>query len=70
MGKKVDMAIPAVGNNDNWRSHYYSLDIRESPGSQNVHPDFLDLYMTPIIKTEPSIDGLCISSGYTTYLIK
>jgi hypothetical protein len=68
MGKKVDVTIPTVGNNE--KSHYYSLDIRESPGSQNVHPDFLGLYMTPVIKTEPSIHSLFISSGYTTYLFQ
>jgi hypothetical protein len=67
-GKKVDMTIPTVGYNE--KSHYYSLDIRASEGSQNVHPDFLGLYMTPVIKTEPSIDGLFISSVYTTYLFQ
>ena len=68
LGKKVDTNIPTVGNNE--KSCYYSLDIRESPGSQNVHPDFLGLYMTPVIQTEPSIDALFISSGYTTYLFQ
>jgi len=68
MGKKVDMTIPAVGNNE--KSRYYSLDIQESPDSQNVHPDFLGLYTTPVIKTEPSIDALFISSGYTIYLFQ
>jgi hypothetical protein len=68
MGKEVDVTIPAVGNNQ--KSRYYSLDIQECPGSQKVHPDFLSLYMTPVIKTEPSIDALFISSGYITYLFQ
>jgi len=44
------------------------LDIQEKLGSQKVHADFLDLYMTPVSKTEPSIDALFISSAYTTLL--
>jgi hypothetical protein len=46
----------------NLKNRYYSLDIREKSGSHDVHPDFLDLYMTPISKNEPSIDALFISS--------
>jgi hypothetical protein len=68
MGQKVDVTIPAVGNNE--KSRYFSLDIRESPGSQHVHQNSLDLYMTPVIKTEASIDALFISSRYTTYLFQ
>ncbi|KIM71660.1 hypothetical protein PILCRDRAFT_93764 [Piloderma croceum F 1598] len=57
MVKKVYMTIPAVRNTE--KSHYYSLDIWENPGSQNVHPDFLNLYMTPVIKQSlPSMDCL------------
>jgi hypothetical protein len=68
MGQKADVTIPAVGNNE--KSRYFSLDIRESPGSQHVHQNSLDLYMTPVIKTEASIDALFISSRYTTYLFQ
>jgi len=65
---KVRMSVPRVGKNEN--SRYYSLAIREEPGSQKVHADFLNLYMTPISKTEPSIDALFISSAYTTFLFQ
>jgi hypothetical protein len=65
---KVRMSVPRVGKNEN--SCYYSLAIREEPGSQKVHADFLNLYMTPVSKTEPSIDALFISSAYTTFLFQ
>ena len=65
---EVCMSVPRVGKNE--KSRYYSLAIREKSGSQKVHADFLDLYMTPISKTEPSIDALFISSAYTTLLFQ
>jgi hypothetical protein len=60
------MSVPRVGKNE--KSRYYSLAIREELGSQKVHADCLNLYMTPISKSEPSIDALFISSAYTTFL--
>jgi hypothetical protein len=65
---KVHIAVPHVGKNE--KSRYYSLAIREKSGSQKVHADSLDLYMTPISKNEPSIDALFISSAYTTLLFQ
>lgn len=65
---EVDMLVPPVKNKEN--SRYYSLAIREKSGSQKVHPDFLGLYMTPVTKTEPSIDALYISPEYTTLLFQ
>jgi len=65
---EVSMSVPRVGKNE--KSRYYSLAIREKSGLQKVHADFLDLYMTPISKTEPSIDALFISSAYTTLLFQ
>jgi hypothetical protein len=65
---KVSIPVTAVGKNE--KSRYYSLAIREKSGSQHVHADFLDLYMTPISKTEGSIDALFISSSYITFLFQ
>jgi hypothetical protein len=42
---------------------------RKSLVRKKVHADFLNLCMTPISKTEPSIDALFISSAYTTTLL-
>jgi len=69
-GTTLDVSIPGIPVEKNEKSRYYSLSIREKQGSQNVHPDFLDLYMTPKSKIEPSIDGLFISSEYITYLFQ
>ncbi|KAF8807200.1 hypothetical protein BYT27DRAFT_6558586 [Phlegmacium glaucopus] len=67
-GTTLDVSIPPVEKNG--KSRYYSLSIWEKSGSPNVHPDFLDLYMTPISKIKPSIDALFISSKYITYLFQ
>ena len=64
----VAIPIPAVG--DNAKSRYYVLNIRKESGSQQVHANFLDLYMTPMSKSEPSIDALFISPTYTTFLFQ
>jgi len=64
----VDVPIPAVM--DNPKSRYYVLNIRKESGSQQVHADFLDLYMTPMSRSEPSIDALFISPTYTTFLFQ
>jgi len=61
-------SVPCVGKNK--KSCYYSLAILEKSGSQKVHADFLDLYMTPISKTEPCINALFISLAYTTLLFQ
>jgi hypothetical protein len=65
---KICISATPVGKDD--KSRYYSLDLRETSGAQKVHPDFLDLYMTPISKTECSIDALFISSAHTTFLFQ
>ena len=57
----VCMPVPPIGKNQG--SCYYSLGIREESGSQKVHKDFL---MTPIAKTEPSIDASFTSLTYST----
>jgi hypothetical protein len=64
----VGVFVPAVQDHD--KSRYFSLAIREESGSQNVHPNFLDLYMTPTSKNEPSIDALFISNEYITFLFQ
>jgi hypothetical protein len=64
----VGILIPAVG--DNAKSRYYVLNIWKESGSQQVHADFLDLYMTPMSKSEPSINALFISPTYTTFLFQ
>jgi hypothetical protein len=67
-GAQLDVSIPAAKESEKCR--YYSLSIREKRGSRNVHPDFLDLYMTPMSKIEPSVDAVFISSEYITYLFQ
>jgi hypothetical protein len=69
-GTNLQVDIPVTPDGKDEKSRYYSLAIRETSGSQKVHPDFLDLYLTPILKTERSIDALFISSAYTTYLFQ
>ncbi|KIL54248.1 hypothetical protein M378DRAFT_19091 [Amanita muscaria Koide BX008] len=69
-GTILDVSIPGIPVEKNEKSRYYSLSIREKSGSRNIHPDFLDLYMTPKSKIEPSIDALFISSKYITYLFQ
>jgi len=69
-GTTLDVSIPSIPVEKNEKSRYYSLSIRERSGSQKVHPDFLDIYMTPKSKIEPSIDALFISSKYITYLFQ
>ncbi|KIL55326.1 hypothetical protein M378DRAFT_56130, partial [Amanita muscaria Koide BX008] len=69
-GTTLDVSIPGITVEKNEKSRYYSLSIREKSGSRNVHPDFLDLYMTPKSKIEPSIDALFISSKCITYLFQ
>ncbi|KAM6503866.1 hypothetical protein JOM56_000809 [Amanita muscaria] len=69
-GTTLDVSIPGIPVEKNEKSRYYSLSIREKSGSRNVHPDFLDLYMTPKSKIEPSIDALFISSKCITYLFQ
>ena len=69
-GTTLDVSIPGIPVENNEKSRYYSLSIRKEPGSREVHQDFLDLYMTPKSKTEPSIDALFISSTYVTYLFQ
>ena len=69
-GTKLQVCLPATPVEKNEQSRYYCLAIREAPGSQKVHPDFLDLYLTPMSKTERSIDALFISSEYTTFLFQ
>ena len=69
-GTTLDLFIPGIPVEKNEKSRYYSLSIREKSGSQAVHPDFLNLYMTPKSKIEPSIDALFISSEYITYLFQ
>jgi hypothetical protein len=64
------ISIPAMPVGKHEKSLYHSLAVREKSGCQNVHPDFLNLYMTPISKTERSIDALIISPKYTTYLFQ
>jgi hypothetical protein len=49
----VQLISPA--SRTEWKSRYYSLAIQEMSSSQNAHPDVLGLYMTPVLKTEPSI---------------
>ncbi|KIL69383.1 hypothetical protein M378DRAFT_21547 [Amanita muscaria Koide BX008] len=66
-GTTLDVSIPGIPVEKNEKSRYYSLSNREKAGSRNVHPDFLDLYMTPKSKIEPSIDALFISSKHITY---
>jgi len=70
LGEALDVSIPSIPVERSEKSRYYSLPIREKQGSQNFHPDFLDLYMTPKSRTEPSIDALFISSNYITYLFQ
>lgn len=60
--------IPPVGNDGS--SRYYSLAILDKKASQNVHADFLNLYMTPISTTEESIASLFISPEHTTFLFQ
>jgi hypothetical protein len=55
------ITLPCVVDND--RNRYYSMAIHAAAGSPEVHPYFLYLYMTPIMKTEPSIDALFIPQG-------
>ena len=69
-GETLNVEIPCIPVGKNEKSRYYSLSIREKPGSRQVHPDFLDLYMTPKSKSEPSIDALFISSENVTYLFQ
>ena len=69
-GTTLGVSIPGIAVEKNEKSRYYSLSVREKQGSQNVHPDFLDLYMTPKSKTKTSIDALFISSEYITYLFQ
>ena len=69
-GETLDVSIPYIPVEKGEKSRYYSLSIGEKSRSQKVHPDFLDLYMTPISKTEPSIDALFISSQHITYLFQ
>lgn len=69
-GTKLDVDIPGTPVAKNEKSRYYSLSIREKLGFQNVHADFLNLYMTPIITSEPSVDALFISSEYVTFLFQ
>ena len=69
-GPKLDIYIPGTPVAKKEKSHYYSLSIREKPGSQNVHADFLNLYMTPILKSEPSVHALFISPEYITFLFQ
>ena len=69
-GVKLEADIPGTPAEKNEKSRYYSLAIWEKPGSQNVHEDYLNLYMTPILKNEPSIDALFISPAYTTLLFQ
>jgi hypothetical protein len=69
-GTTLDVSIPGIPVEKNEKSRYYFLSIREKSGSQKVHPDFLDLYMTPKSKIEPSIDALFISSKNITYLFQ
>ena len=60
----IEIDIPVA----NRKKRYYSLNIL---GSQNVHPDYLDLYMTPILEDESSVDALFISSAYNaTFLFQ
>jgi hypothetical protein len=66
----LQVCIPVTPDGKNEKSRYYSLAIRETSGSQKVHPDFLDLYLTPISKTECSIDALFISPAYTRFLFQ
>jgi hypothetical protein len=67
---KTEDSIPVPTVGDNEKSRYFFLDIREKSGSQKVHKDCLGLYMTPISKSEASIDALFISQAYTTYLFQ
>ncbi|KAF8220128.1 hypothetical protein L208DRAFT_1382747 [Tricholoma matsutake] len=69
-GKNLEVSIPVTAVGKNEKSRYYSLAIRKKSGSQDVHADFLDLYMTLISKTEGSIDALFISSAYITFLFQ
>jgi hypothetical protein len=69
-GMTLDVSIPGIPIEKNEKSRHYSLSIQEKSGSRNVHPDFLDLYMTPTSKIAPSIDALFISSKNITYLFQ
>ena len=69
-GTTLDVSISGIPVEKNEKSRYHSLSIWEKSGSQNVHPSFLDLYMTPKSKIEPSIDALFISSKNITYLFQ
>ena len=69
-GTTLDVSIPGIPVEKNEKSRYYSLSIWEKKGSRKVHPDFLNLYMTPKSKIEPSIDALFISSENITYLFQ
>lgn len=69
-GTKLQVCIPVTSVQKTEKSHHYSLAIRETSGSQKVHPDFLNLYLTPISKTERSIDALFISPAYITFLFQ
>jgi len=69
-GTKLQVCLPVTPVGMDEKSCYYSLAIQEISGSQWVHSDFLDLYLTLISKTEGSIDALFISPAYTTYLFQ
>ncbi len=70
-GTKLDVYIPGTPVTvAKEKSRYYSLSIREKPRSQNVHADFLNLYMTPISKSQPSVDAVFISPEYITFLFQ
>ena len=59
-GQHLQIDVPPAEKQE---SRYYSLSIRNGPRSQSVHPAFHNLYMTPILKIEPSIDALFVASA-------
>jgi len=69
-GTTTHVSIPGIPVEKNKKSRYCSLSIQEKPGSRAVHPDFLNLYMTPKSKNEPSIGAMFIDSEHITYLFQ
>lgn len=68
--KRKSKTITLSPTGDTMLRFYYTLNIHEAPNSQSVHPTFLDLYMTPVAKTEESIDSLWISHQHVTFLFQ
>ncbi|KAI0296510.1 hypothetical protein B0F90DRAFT_1745842 [Multifurca ochricompacta] len=69
-GTTLDVLIPSIPADKNEISRFYSLSLQTRSGSRNVHPDYINLYMTPKSKIEASLDSLFISSTYVTYLFQ